>query len=401
MARIHTVCWLFALTTSFARADGIAVTIERVDGSEASGRLVSLVPQGILKSDDDKSVSFALDDLAAIRTADAQTPRTAKKLPFWIELADGSQFSCVIQAMDRERVILQTTMDATAQPPLDAIHFIRNTKTTTAAASRFDESIAAREAATDVIADDELVVAKGDQALVLRGTVRGLSADRVAFTWNERDIDVPWQRVAGVIFGRFEKRSAACTVLTTDGARFCGQIAASDVESVTLQSGALDGFPIPWSRIAEIRVQSRRVTYLSALSPSHYEHSNLLGLQWQYGMDRALDSGPLLLAEKTYARGVVLHSDSRLEFPLQRRFATFTATVGVLDRYPEGSARVRIVGDNRELWSAENVKAREATDVELDITGVATLEIFVERGANLDLGDHVLFADAKLIRADR
>ncbi|MGE3182791.1 MAG: NPCBM/NEW2 domain-containing protein [Phycisphaerae bacterium] len=400
---IHaTICFILLAQNAAGTdaAGGVPVAVERLDGGQTVGQLHAIAPDVRLISESGAIESYSLDDLAAIRPLDKPSATSSPQSPFRFELADGSQFSGTIREQAQDRVVVRVMLDGDARVPLDGIRLIRNEEASTIALRRLEEQYAARAKQAAPLPDDELIVAKEDQALVLRGTVRALTADHVSFTWNGREMDVPWSRAAGVLFGRVEPRSSSSVIVMDDGQRFGGQISEGDTKRIVLQSGVFDQFEIPWSRIAEIRLASRRVTYLSDLKPLHYEHKNLLGIAWPYGRDEAIDGGELRLNENKFSRGLVLHSDSRIEYALGGEFQSMTATVGIFDRYPQGVANVRVLGDGRTLWSIQNLQARSPQALQIDISRVRALEIFVESGANLDLGDHVFFADAKLIRKE-
>ncbi|MBN8527463.1 MAG: NPCBM/NEW2 domain-containing protein, partial [Planctomycetes bacterium] len=57
-----------------------------------------------------------------------------------------------------------------------------------------------------------------------------------------------------------------------------------------------------------------------------------------------------------------------------------------------------LAGDGRELWRARLRGGDAPRSIDLDLAGVKRLELRVEAGERHDIGDHVVLADAQLIR---
>ena len=117
--------------------------------------------------------------------------------------------------------------------------------------------------------------------------------------------------------------------------------------------------------------------------------------------DRALDGGPLSLEGKTYLRGIAMHSRTQVVYRLNGEFRRFQTVLGIDDSVgSNGHVDVTIKGDDRVLFSGiltgrDNPRARP---LDLDITGLRRLEIFVDYGRNRDEADHVDFCEARIIK---
>ena len=118
-------------------------------------------------------------------------------------------------------------------------------------------------------------------------------------------------------------------------------------------------------------------------------------------MDRSVGGGRLRVAGHTFDKGIGLHSDSRLTFDLGGAYRRFESTVG-LDNLGGrgGSVRIRVlvdgqakIGDDKELSIATGPR-----EVNVDVTGAKELTLVVEFGNGGDVGDHVDWADAPVIK---
>ena len=150
-----------------------------------------------------------------------------------------------------------------------------------------------------------------------------------------------------------------------------------------------------------------KLVYLSDLTPLKKEvqplHADYLPHDFDYGRDKNRLGGPLMLGRKAYAKGLGVNSRTLLEYDVNG-YQIFRSVIGIDDSLtsgaqPIGHAVVIIEGDNKELFRTI-VTARDAkpVEVELKIAGVKRLRLIVDYGENQDLGDHVDFADARILK---
>ncbi len=154
-----------------------------------------------------------------------------------------------------------------------------------------------------------------------------------------------------------------------------------------------------WPRGIPLRVEGGRRRYLSDLAPTVVEEEGAFGRTWPYQRDQALEGGPIQLDSLRYAKGLSLHSRCRLRWALTGRYVRFSALIGIADEVGlEGNCPVVISGDGRELWRKDTLTGADpAQAIDLDLSGIQTLEIFVDFGERYDIGDRVTLAGAALI----
>jgi hypothetical protein len=148
------------------------------------------------------------------------------------------------------------------------------------------------------------------------------------------------------------------------------------------------------------RVEGPRRTYLSELTPSVVEDRGAFGVVWPWQRDRDLDGAPIRLGGRWHPRGITVHSEARLQWPLKGQFLRLRGECGIADVVaPEGDCVAIIAGDGRELVRHRARSGAAPLVLDLDLSGVQLLELRVELGERHDIGDHLVIADGTLVRA--
>jgi hypothetical protein len=88
-----------------------------------------------------------------------------------------------------------------------------------------------------------------------------------------------------------------------------------------------------------------------------------------------------------------------MTYRLDEPFERFHAMAGIDDRLrPRGNIELRILGDDRVLYHATIAGTDAARPIDISLKGVRTLTIVVDFGSDLDVGDHLILAEAKLLK---
>lgn len=246
---------------------------------------------------------------------------------------------------------------------------------------------------------------RGDAILVesglLAGRVNGLRNGTLTFlsALDPEPLALPLEEIRGAHLGNPVRRPDGLRLrATTDPGRpgldliVAGDgLALAAVPAVRLDSAALGALVL--------RVEGGRRVYLSDLAPASSREEGMFGVVWPSTRDRALDGGPLRLAGVLRAKGLVVHSAAVLGWKLGGGYVRLRAEVGICDSVaPEGDCVAVLRGDGRELWRARVRGGEPVRRLDLDLAGIAALELAVETGERFDIGDHLVLADAQLIR---
>lgn len=387
---------LLLIVPGRAPAGPLELEVTGLDGSAVRGRVVQVLPEITLVTPNGETV-LAWTDVLGLRPLNADgsdTPVPAQP-PLRFELGDGSIFSGRIENATERAVVVRVDSRQTCRLDVPLLRAVYSNSASPEAQVRL------REVAAEADGSDDIAVIQRDaRVVVLRGAVRRIDAQRVVFAWKERELPLPWERVAGVRFARPLEPQARCTVRLRGGDIFCGRVIAGDESALALQSDAFDRLELPWSQIDRVECRSPRLTFLSDLAAAGYEFTPFFQKHWDYARDRTLTGGQIRLAGRSYEKGLAMHSRSLLTYSLDGRYRQFAALAGIADDMASrGDVTLVVLGDGRVLWEARNVRGGEQPrEVLVDVNGVDELSLHVDFGEELDLSDHVCWAMARLIR---
>lgn len=170
-----------------------------------------------------------------------------------------------------------------------------------------------------------------------------------------------------------------------------GRPALAAAPAVVIAAARLGSLPL--------RVEGGRRVYLSDVKPSRLREDGAFGVVWPHVRDGAIGGGPLLLGGTRFAKGLTVHAAAELAWDLAAGFQRLRVRVGIADQLlPEGDCLASLSGDGRELWRSRLRGGEPPRALDLDLGGVRELVLRLELGERHDIGDHVVLADAQLIR---
>ncbi len=389
MMRVVAILSLHACAAA-SHAAGPIVQIVRLDGRVLRGELMTVVPELIVRNETE-TFSGAWADILELRI-DAPPATQPASQPFtddlwWIELADNG--------------LLRSRITGASERTLQFTSMLGSHSASLAQLARLSRSPASLDSSPPAAAEDVCVIRRGETSAELRGRVLEFSAEGVRFERSGRALLIPWQRLVDLRTATAAAaRTDALRLHLRDGSRLVARILGGDERRLQLASRSLGDLELDWSNVLRVEVRSQRVLFLSDLRPSDYQFQPFLAKRWTYALDRDLRGRPLTVGGATYPRGVALHSQSRISFEIGGIFEQFAALAGIADaEAPRGNVTLRVLGDDRELWSAGDLRGGAMPlPILVDVRGVQTLTLVVEFGADLDLADHAVFAMARLLR---
>lgn len=193
-----------------------------------------------------------------------------------------------------------------------------------------------------------------------------------------------------------------------DGSRLRGRIVEFADQGVRMRR--LDGeeLLVPPSGLLRLVFAPRGSVWLPDLVPDEVESYPFIGgpedFLFPYRTDVSFDGGLLRVAGEPFARGLALHSYTRLRWSLNGRFARLKARVGISDealgvKLPVAADFV-VLTDGREALRLSGLSPGErARAVDLDLTGVGVLEFVADFGGQGDVGDRIVVGDPLLLEA--
>jgi hypothetical protein len=269
-----------------------------------------------------------------------------------------------------------------------------------------DSQLLLRALAAESRSADVVLLRNGDR---VSGTLNRLDADKAEVEAGKKMVQIPLAQVAALAFNTELVESLrpkgvyGVVTLTADGARLSVSSAVvsggGHLEAVTAFGARLK---VPLERVAALDLRKDSVVYLSDIPEAKLDFVPYLDEHWGLARDANATGHDLVVGGSTYAKGVGLHSQSRLTYNLGAKYRRFEALVGLDDRDgAAGSVRVHVLADGKPLDLGPD---RERTAkggplvVGASVAGVRQLTLVVDFGANGNVGDVVNWADARLLR---
>jgi hypothetical protein len=165
-----------------------------------------------------------------------------------------------------------------------------------------------------------------------------------------------------------------------------------------------------WPEVTGIQLFGPHVTYLSDVATIGFKHIPFLSLERGYGVDRSAGSGWLRAEGHIYAKGLGMHSTSRLAYNVEPSFRRFYAELAIDDAAQgRGSVIFRVyleMPDNSErlnAWTAayESPVIRQGDKplpIAVDLAGARRMALVVDFAERGDEGDHANWLNARLVR---
>lgn len=391
----------FALCSLLAGAAMLELPVAELDtlkGDRHKGKLAAITSSGAMLQLDKGERSVPLIDILELRfpaVRPAAAPATAGSI--LVQLLDGSRISCTAYRTASNQATLETPFGQ-IKLPVASIQYVRFGGTS----EKLEEAwkgIQERE-----IKKDTLVVRKKESDLLdhLGGVIGGID-DKIRFLLDGDEIPIAREKVFALVYVRRAPiaAKALCRLHVASGDILIASNLIWNGKAWTGTLTAGSDFTLAPEKLLSVDFSSGKVRYLSQMDPREIKYTPYIDAVWQHlSRDRNLHGGPLRLGNKTYTRGISIHSRTFLRYRLAGDYSRFQAILGI-DSLVEGKGDVHFVlrGDGRVLHDAEVRGTDAPIPLDLDVSGVRDLEILVDFGANQDdIADHLDLADAKVIK---
>ena len=162
-----------------------------------------------------------------------------------------------------------------------------------------------------------------------------------------------------------------------------------------------------------------KIAYLSDLTPANYRHTPYFSLTWPLARNHALTGGPLTVVGHRYAKGLAMHSASRVVYRVPKEARQFCAEIALNDITSEnsdllqpdslqrGSVVFRVYlyrtdaagqGGLTSVYESPVVRGGEKPrTVRVDLAGAQAIVLVVDYADFGDEFDHANWLDARLV----
>lgn len=388
------------------------VTVQRLNGDQHAGRLVTLDAERVVVEVNGEEQSIETRELRTLIVGEVigegEEPSQHESAAY-VVLVDGtrlvgSQFTVEAGVADvrlGDRKLAIETRD---------IGRVRFRGSSEVLAEQWQE-IVESESQADVI-----VLRRSETAIdQLEGIFRDVTEETVEFEYDGELIPVKRTKLEGMVYHHPSGRElpvSVCKVEETGGTVW--QVRSLEVRQGGLHVSTPLGVTceLPWDQVARLNFSSSNMAYLSDLQFELVRCMPFVGSQLPeerieqlYGPHRDASFGgeALWLADgddvQRYEKGLALHSRTELIYRLTEPYRKLMATAGV-DSRTEGRGNLILVieGDGRELFRRPISGHDPPVSLDLNIEGVRRLKILVDYGESLDIADHLNLCNARIIK---
>jgi len=243
-----------------------------------------------------------------------------------------------------------------------------------------------------------------EKIVSVSGKVTALDDTSLAFEFRGQERSITRDRVVGLVFahdGRpVPKNPGLYQVVYLDG----GQVLPCRIKSIGDHAAfeMLDGGMAtpPRDVLLALRTANGRRVDLTDIDPTADEAIPFFGLKLSHRVNSSFAGKPIMLFnEKTYERGLAVHSKSRLHYKLDTPCERFQATFGLMNPGGKlGDVTARVLGDGKVLWEQANITAETGSiDVDVTLKGVERLILEVDFGGGQDVGDRAAWCNPRLV----
>jgi hypothetical protein len=254
--------------------------------------------------------------------------------------------------------------------------------------------------------EDVVFVKKDAEVVTVKGLALGIEGEALRFRYDEQDRKIGLGKLVGIIPGAAGRSNQPPhfhqTIKLDSGDELSGKWTGVTADALTVKTDWGVELKLPLKSVCTIDFIDGRMVYLSDLTPLKVEQTPFFGRVVPWRVDESLTGGPLQLSDGTYARGIAVHSRCVLDYDLAGAFQQFRTKIGFEQPAGKrGHAAVRVLGDGKALY--ENLDARgdqAPAEINLNISGVKRLTLEVDFGDHTDAGGRVIWANARLFRAE-
>lgn len=378
------------------------VEVTSLSGERHTGTLIKLTANELsLQPESGTPQTILTTDLLEIRQKAESLPSTAEAPTVRVSLVDGSQLRIEALQTTAKALVGRHALLGDLKLPLRAVRGVRFAPQS----AKFDPlwtQLAEKGTKSDMV-----VLQKQDVLDHLDGVIGAIDDESIRFLLEGDEIAVKREKAFGIFYAR-KSASAKLTaqVELANGDSIAVKAVAADGETWRIEGLTGANWQLPWPAVTRVDFSLGKVVYLSTLEPRSVKYTDspqFPGEQdfpFKFRRDRSLEGKPLRLDQKTYPRGLAVHSKTELKYRLGGEYRRLQAQLGIDDEITKyGIAAIRILGDRRELFSAECRPRQPAISLDLDVADVVELDIIVDFGSDkTGIGDRIHLADARLVK---
>lgn len=317
-----------------------------------------------------------------------------------VSLWDGSKLGATQSQIVEKRLKVTSAVFSELSLPQSEVASVRFS-------DRFDEG----EQWTKLVERDnktDLLVIRKEQTLdYLDGVVVEVTDKSVKFLLDGEEVSTKREKVFGLIFARrpSSPKPSAVRVELGNGDILMASSLAATPTGVSVMTATKTEVSLPLDKLKLLDFSQGKLRYLSQEPPRDVKYTRGIQDGPAFVADRAFYAPELKpMGMRAFARGLCIRPQTTLRYRLGGDYRRLQAIVGIDESVKDGNGDCDLVitGDGKQLVKLRMTSRDAARPIDLDVTDVVVLEIVVGFGGdaatNVDLGDNLDLADAKLIK---
>lgn len=397
------------LLVSLILAETPTVDVATLAGEQFQGQLDSISADTVTIKSDTKTQSVSLSEVLLIKSVGQAAAKSAEA-PIEIRLVDGTRL--------RVTQLTASSKSATAVHPQLGEMKLPVSNIASVRLNALDTKVDTdwKQLLERPMKKDALVVRKGDVLDHLDGIIGSISDTTLQFQMDGDDRAIKREKAFGLIFSKRDstaKKAIAQLELASGDQLAIKQVSWDGAKWKSKLVSGLD-IDISPAQFKSIDFSLGKVTYLSDLEPRSVKLTPFFDIPVsfpinEYRRDKNFDGSRISLGDKTYSKGLAIHSQTQMKYRLGGDYRRFQAVMGIGDEVPVGEVDVVLKGDGKTLFKgpvrATEVDGKGASQrctpqaLDVDVTGVNEFEIIVDFGNDQrDIGDRLYLANARAIK---
>jgi hypothetical protein len=396
------------------------VTVKPLQGEAVRGSLLELSEKTLAIRSASGEVKWDSRAVQSVKPVVSGGTAAAEEMPLlnlFVELTDETSLVGSGFTLDSGKGVLEFPEGTKLDIPNRLIRSLRFRRQDDELQKQWN-AIAAAESSGDQLVVRKVSGEKEEEAAAsvvldqLEGVVHAVTPRTVTFEFDGDRIDVPLEKVEGVLFRQRQSGPAPdpiCRVEDSLGGEWNVRSIQFVDGTLTLETVSALRAELPWNRVVEVDFTAGNLVYLSDLKPASVEWRPYLltpatppalAKWFSLRRDQLIDGSVLTLGGESFEKGLAIHSRTLISYRLTKEFRRFQARTGVDERF-RGTANLQLVitGDDRILLSREVRGSDPPFDIDLDMSGVRRLKVLVDFGQDRsDAGDHLLLCNARLTK---
>lgn len=393
---------IYALTILTVSATLVVAeqSVFTLDGKNYTGKILSMDAKKLQVKTDKKQIAVPIDQLAEIKFG--KVVDLSKKLNYkFMQTFAGDWIRVKDETLADEKISLNSPLVGTVNLKLKDMKILVNTNQKFSASEVIAElkRLKYKNRSSDMV----IIKNKKGKWKGIRCALTEFNSEKVRFIYKRKKKAAKSKIVIATYMREpiAKLPASAGFVSLTDGSIIRFKTVEITAENVIAETVCLGKLTIDRKSVASIKFASDKIVSLSELKPDVVKLSSLFDSALPYRVDKSSTGKPIMLAGKTYSKGLGVHSYTELSWDIKGDYITFASLVGIDDNASaNGNAVVEILGDGKVLKTLKLAAKSKPVLLSLDIKGVQKLTIRVSMGADkLPIGDHVSFANARLIKS--